>query len=657
MLDFGPKPPEHGLRGAAGGTSQPEAHEHDDADDALAAMFKNEASRISGKEEMSWSQVLKGQLEPLINILAALSHGCTSKRKPAGPDEVSVVAPADFSLRQKAPKTRDEKQRNASAPARSRSSRVGADGQPVASAMHPGVTNQSEDTMLEYLAAYHTEGLGDALGEPELEPEGHVPELVPASEAVEVEVTKTEVGVLSSLAAFPSVVAYQTQPGRYNVLAQLRAMLAGLHVISTTDTVSLEDLELQDLLYNVDLSMVALSDLEVLAGLLLMWSDWRATDQAHEDYVVRFSSATSTEIRAASEMRFGKGQWARLNAYGPGTFQTLFEDCPVFRAMCDAAGVDAILASLRASAEPRYTVGARVEVDFDYGWHAGKVESIVTKRCAHFYNVCLDGYATPAHGQTEKVSVIDLRPEGVELDASHHRRLTSSMTAGKMTIGSLFRLVHRWLLRNREAGYDAAGVEAVRAKCAQGAKGLLLLELCRRATREERAAMGERVKRSGLPVHTFFREMKECSKLGIGANMIPPEHTLQLEFYRQNDEIFENEGVEGVTEMRWDDYYVANYKTRPVPAAICQFYENRFGKPMGEPLSGARTASWNEFLYLKLHTVYNDFPQREAAGLFWGFGFRFTLRNAEGVAIKLSELDVAAFKSLELTEAAFGRMT
>ena len=83
MLDFGPKPPEHGLRGAAGGTSQPEAHEHDDADDALAAMFKNEASRISGKEEMSWSQVLKGQLEPLINILAALSHSCTSKRKRA----------------------------------------------------------------------------------------------------------------------------------------------------------------------------------------------------------------------------------------------------------------------------------------------------------------------------------------------------------------------------------------------------------------------------------------------------------------------------------------------------------------------------------------------------------------------------------------------
>jgi hypothetical protein len=54
----------------------------------------------------------------------------------------------------------------------------------------------------------------------------------------------------------------------------------------------------------------ALSDLEVLAALLLMWSDWRASDQAHEDYVVRFSSATSAEIRAAAEQRFEHGRTA-----------------------------------------------------------------------------------------------------------------------------------------------------------------------------------------------------------------------------------------------------------------------------------------------------------------------------------------------------------
>ena len=310
-------------------------------------------------------------------------------------------------------------------------------------------------------------------------------------------------------------------------------MLKGVRV--KTDFVSLEDLDLQRCLEGVDVSAVPISDLEVLSGLLLMWSDWRASDQAHEDYVVRFSSATSSEVRAEAEKRFDKGQWARINAYGPGTFQVLYEDCPVFRALCDAAGVADILASLQASAQPRYEVGERVEVEFDDGWYAGEVFEVRSSWKGISYDVHLDGYKSPRAGESARVQVADLRPEGSELTASHHRRIKPTMTAAWMTIGALFRVVHRWLLRNREAGYDAAGVEAVRAKCAQGAKGLLLLELCRRATCEERAAMGAHVKATGLSVHTFFKEMHERDGHGTGdtANMIPEGYTMQLRFFRQ----------------------------------------------------------------------------------------------------------------------------
>ena len=153
--------------------------------------------------------------------------------------------------------------------------------------------------------------------------------------------------------------------------------------------------------------------------------------------------------------------------------------------------------------------------------------------------------------------------------------------------------------------------------------------------------MGEKVKRSGLPVHTFFKEMLERSKAPV-PNMIPPGYTMQLEFFRQNDEIFEGEGVAGVTDMRWDDCYLANYKTRPIPAAICAFYERRFKEECSPE---------------KLRSSYTSFTYMEAAGIYWGFGFRYTLRNGEGVAVKLTELAVDAFASLELTEAAFGRMT
>ena len=41
----------------------------------------------------------------------------------------------------------------------------------------------------------------------------------------------------------------------------------------------------------------------------------------------------------------------------------------------------------------------------------------------------------------------------------------------------------------------------------------------------------------------------------------------------------------------------------------------------------------------------------------WGYGFLFTLRDANGEAVKLSDLDVPAFKGLTLDEAPFGRMT
>ena len=519
--------------------------------------------------------------KPVFGVAHALVEACPLPLSFA--DYVVRFSSNSADGRRTAPKTRDEKIRDGEQKPRSRSSRVDASGKPVLSAMHPGVKPSSEDVMLAHLAAHHTQPIQPA------------PTSLPA-----------------------------TQWDAFN---------------SDTDSVSLADLELEELLADVDVEAVPLSDLEVLTGLLLMWSDWRASDQAHEDYVVRFSSATSTEVQAAAQQRFGKGQWARLNAYGPGTFQTLYQDCPVFRAMYDAAGVDAILAALRMSAAPRYEVGARVEVEFDDCWYAGEVESTYNK--GHRYNVRLDGYATPKKGQTEKVSYVDLRPEGVDIPASHHARLEPTQTAARMTVGSLFRLVHRWLLRDRDAGYDAAGVEAVRAKCAQGAKGLLLLELCRRSTREERDAMGEKVKRSGLPVHTFFKEMHERSKAPV-PNMIPPGYTMQLEFFRQNDEIFEGEGVAGVTDMRWDDCYLANYKTRPIPAAICAFYERRFKE---------------ECSHQKLKASYGDMIMYTAARLYWGFGFRYILRNGEGVAVKLTTIAVDAFASLELTEAAFGRMT
>ena len=47
--------------------------------------------------------------------------------------------------RRKAPKTVEATRRDGEAKKRSRSSRVGVDGKQVASAMHPGVTNMSED--------------------------------------------------------------------------------------------------------------------------------------------------------------------------------------------------------------------------------------------------------------------------------------------------------------------------------------------------------------------------------------------------------------------------------------------------------------------------------------------------------------------------------
>ena len=59
----------------------------------------------------------------------------------------------------------------------------------------------------------------------------------------------------------------------------------------------------------------------------------------------------------------------------------------------------------------------------------------------------------------------------------------------------------------------------------------------------------------------------------------------------------------------------------------------------------------------KLESTFTCFVGREAAGLFWGFGFRFTLRDASGKAVKLSDLDVAASKGLPLDKAPFGRMT
>jgi len=156
--------------------------------------------------------------------------------------------------------------------------------------------------------------------------------------------------------------------------------------------------------------------------------------------------------------------------------------------------------------------------------------------------------------------------------------------------------------------------------------------------------MGERVKASGLPVHTFFKEMHERGGPGAGdaANIIPEGHTLQLEFFRQNDEVFPDEGVAGVTEMRWDDFFAKNYQTRPIAKAIIDFYKRRFKQ---------------ECTSNKLKDTYSNFVAQKAAQLFWGFGFRFTLRDASGTAVKLSDLDVAAFKGLTLDEAPFGRMT
>eukprot|EP00966_Prymnesium_polylepis_P303175 7002885-Prymnesium_polylepis.2 len=94
--------------------------------------------------------------------------------------------------------------------------------------------------------------------------------------------------------------------------------------------------------------------------------------------------------------------------------------------------------------------------------------------------------------------------------------------------------------------------------------------------------------------------------------------------------------------MRWDDHGKNNYETRPITKAIIDFYEQRFKKRCP---------------HARLKSLYTHFVQHEAAGLFWGFGFRFTLRDASGKAVKLSDLDVAAFKGLTLDEAPFGRMT
>ena len=110
----------------------------------------------------------------------------------------------------------------------------------------------------------------------------------------------------------------------------------------------------------------------------------------------------------------------------------------------------------------------------------------------------------------------------------------------------------------------------------------------------------------------------------------------------QNDEVFPDEGVADVTEMRWDDCGKNNYKTRPITKAIIDFYEQRFKQPCPHELVKA---------------LYANFVYIEAARLFWGFGFRFTLRGASGKAVKLSDLDVAAFKGLTLDDAPFGRMT
>ena len=87
--------------------------------------------------------------------------------------------------------------------------------------------------------------------------------------------------------------------------------------------------------------------------------------------------------------------------------------------------------------------------------------------------------------------------------------------------------------------------------------------------------------------------------------------------------------------------HAVNYQTRPITKAINAFYEQRFKKNCQNTT---------------LAHVYHTFVHYDAVALFWGFGFRFTLRDASGKAVKLSDLGVAAFKGLTHLDAPFGRM-
>ena len=209
-----------------------------------------------------------------------------------------------------------------------------------------------------------------------------------------------------------------------------------------------------------------------------------------------------------------------------------------------------------------------------------------------------------------------------------------------MTVGEVLRAVHYELLRVR--GYPSTGPEASRPKCVYGAMGLLHEKLSRRPTIAECRTEAERVIASGLPLHAFFKELYERRNFADErANVIPPGHTLDLTFYRQNGEAFEDSGVQGVKSLRWKDTSKANWETRPVTSAIKNFYETRFQKP----------CTWRS-----LYNRFSNFARVEGAQLLWGHGFKFCLRDECGNAVKLSDLDVPAFKGLKLDEAPFGRM-
>ena len=110
----------------------------------------------------------------------------------------------------------------------------------------------------------------------------------------------------------------------------------------------------------------------------------------------------------------------------------------------------------------------------------------------------------------------------------------------------------------------------------------------------------------------------------------------------QDDEIFADEGVAGVTEMRWDDKGSKNYKTRPIPSDHRLLRAALEGEvPANQARGHVQVLCWQRGgwallgLWLPLHAAC----------------------DASGKAVKLSDLDVAAFKGLTLDKAPFGRMT